>query len=212
RARRVRTNAATVREALAEAGVRLRGEDVSSVPLDDFPRDGQTVTVQRVTAGKRVRDVSVPYLTERRRDPELFQGTEVVIQPGREGIRRITYRVRTVDGVRQRPRRVSTELVRRPQPRIINVGAKELPDSVRGADHLDWAALAECESGGRPDAVDATGTYGGLYQFDVGTWRALGGSGRPQDAPAAEQTLRAKKLYVRRGASPWPVCGRKLQR
>ncbi|NEE57613.1 transglycosylase, partial [Streptomyces sp. SID8455] len=26
----------------------------------------------------------------------------------------------------------------------------------------------------------------------------------------AEQTYRAKKLYVQRGASPWPHCGRRL--
>ncbi len=63
-----------------------------------------------------------------------------------------------------------------------------MPDSVAGADGLDWAALAQCESGGRPDAVDPSGTYGGLYQFDPGTWQALGGTGRAQDAPAAEQT------------------------
>ncbi|MGW5803293.1 transglycosylase family protein, partial [Streptomyces bacillaris] len=62
----------------------------------------------------------------------------------------------------------------------------------------------------RPGAVDPSGTYGGLYQFDTRTWHSLGGSGRPQDAPAAEQTYRAKKLYVQRGASPWPHCGRRL--
>lgn len=79
-----------------------------------------------------------------------------------------------------------------------------------GADGLNWSGLASCESGGRPRAVDASGTYGGLYQFDTQTWRSLGGSGRPQDAPASEQTFRAKKLYLQRGASPWPHCGRRL--
>ncbi|MFE7051063.1 transglycosylase, partial [Streptomyces californicus] len=27
---------------------------------------------------------------------------------------------------------------------------------------------------------------------------------------ASEQTFQAKKLYVQRGASPWPHCGRTL--
>jgi hypothetical protein len=84
------------------------------------------------------------------------------------------------------------------------------PDSAQGADRLNWAGLAACESGGRPDAVDPSGTYGGLYQFDKHTWHVLGGTGRPQDASAAEQTRRAKKLYMRRGASPWPHCGAHL--
>ncbi|MEU7569077.1 ubiquitin-like domain-containing protein [Streptomyces fradiae] len=86
------------------------------------------------------------------------------------------------------------------------------PASVAGADHLNWAALAQCESGGRPDAVDPSGTYGGLYQFDARTWASVGGSGLPQHASAAEQTYRAKKLYAQRGASPWPHCGRRLYR
>uniref|UniRef100_UPI0015C50634 transglycosylase family protein n=1 Tax=Streptomyces griseiscabiei TaxID=2993540 RepID=UPI0015C50634 len=64
---------------------------------------------------------------------------------------------------------------------------------------------------GRANAVDPSGTYGGLYQFDTQTWQSLGGSGRPQDASAGEQTLRAKKLYVQRGASPWPHCGARLR-
>ncbi|MEU9114116.1 ubiquitin-like domain-containing protein [Streptomyces sp. NPDC048483] len=210
REHRIRTNAATVREALAEAGLTLRNEDTTSVPQDSFPRDGQTVSVLRITGSKKVREEPIPFRTVRRRDPGLASGTEAVVQQGRAGVRRVTYRLRTVNGVKQKPRRVDTHVVRAPHPQIVHIGTRPLPSSVAGADHLAWDALARCEAGGRPNAVDASGTYGGLYQFDVGTWRALGGSGRPQDAPAHEQTFRAKKLYVTRGASPWPVCGGKL--
>jgi len=101
-------------------------------------------------------------------------------------------------------------VVRAPVTQRIKVGTKTMPDSVAGADGLDWHGLAACESGGRTGAVDPSGNYGGLYQFDTGTWHALGGDGRPQEAPASEQTFRAKKLYVQRGASPWPLCGRRL--
>ncbi|GAA2060347.1 resuscitation-promoting factor [Streptomyces albiaxialis] len=212
REHRVRTNAPTVEQALREAGLELRNDDTTSVPLDSFPRDGQTVTVMRITGSEQVREQRIPYETERRDDPGLQEGTEVVARHGKPGLRQITYRVRTVNGVRQKPRRLGSEVVRAPQTEVIKVGTKKLPDTVEGAEGLDWGALAQCESGGDPRSVDASGTYGGLYQFDSQTWQSLGGSGRPQDAPAAEQTMRAKKLYVSRGASPWPVCGRKLQR
>ncbi|MFF4604520.1 ubiquitin-like domain-containing protein [Streptomyces sp. NPDC001339] len=206
----VRTNAATVREALAEAGLALRNQDTTSVPPESFPREGQTISVLRITGSRKVRDEAIPFRTVRRADAQLARGTESVVQQGRPGVRRVTYRLRTVNGVKQKPKRLHIEVVRPPLPQIVHIGTQELPTSVQGVDHLAWDALARCEAGGRPDAVDASGTYGGLYQFDVGTWQALGGQGRPQDAPAAEQTYRAKKLYVRRGASPWPVCGRKL--
>ncbi|MFE7516399.1 ubiquitin-like domain-containing protein, partial [Streptomyces sp. NPDC057540] len=210
RERTVRTNAATVREALAEAGITLAGQDTTSVPADSFPRDGQTVNVLRITGSRQVREEPIPYAVERVRDPALFAGTEVVERQGVPGVRRVTYSLRTVNGVSQRPRRTGEEIVREPVGRTVRVGTRPLPTSVTGADGLDWGALAACESGGRPNAVDPSGTYGGLYQFDPGTWHSLGGTGTAQDAPAAEQTFRAKKLYVQRGASPWPHCGRRL--
>ena len=210
RERTLRTNAATVREAVAEAGITLHGQDTTSVPPDSFPRDGQTISVMRITDTREVREETVPYAVERSEDPTLFAGTEVVERNGRNGARRVTYALRTVNGVRQKPRRTGEETLREPVSRIVRVGTKPMPDSVTGADGLNWNGLAACESGGRPNAVDASGTYGGLYQFDTQTWQSLGGSGRPQDAPASEQTYRAKKLYVQRGASPWPHCGRRL--
>ncbi|MFC8505787.1 ubiquitin-like domain-containing protein [Streptomyces sp. NPDC057411] len=212
RERTVRTNAATVREALDEVGITLSGQDTTSVPPGSFPRDGQTVTVLRITGTQEIREEPVPFAVERVRDPELFAGTELVERQGVPGVRRVTYSLRTVNGVRQRPRRTGEETVREPVTQKIRVGTRPLPTSVAGADGLNWGALAACESGGRPGAVDPSGTYGGLYQFDPGTWRSLGGSGVAQDAPAAEQTYRAKKLYVTRGATPWPHCGRRLYR
>lgn len=67
-------------------------------------------------------------------------------------------------------------------------------------------AIAACESGGDPGAVNAAGYYG-KYQFDLGTWQSVGGSGNPAAASEAEQDKRAAMLYERAGASPWPVCG-----
>ncbi|MFJ9147337.1 ubiquitin-like domain-containing protein [Streptomyces sp. NPDC102270] len=210
RARTIRTNAATVAEAVEQAGVTLSGMDTTSVAPGSFPREGQTVTVLRITATREVREEQIPFRVQRSEDATVFRGTEIVEQAGRPGIRRVTYSLRTVNGVKQRPRRLRTEVVREPRDQVVRVGTKPMPTSVQGADHLNWQGLAHCESGGRPNAVDPSGTYGGLYQFDTRTWQGLGGSGRPQDAPAAEQTLRAKKLYVRRGASPWPHCGGRL--
>ncbi|MET8983032.1 ubiquitin-like domain-containing protein [Streptomyces sp. NPDC004539] len=210
RARTIRTNAATVREAVEAAGITLTGQDTTSVAPGSFPRDGQTVTVLRITGTREVREEPVPFDVVRTEDPSLFKGTEVVERTGEVGLRRVTYALRTVNGVRQKPKRVRVEVVREASSQVVRVGSKPLPTSVAGADGLNWGGLAACESGGRPDAVDPSGTYGGLYQFDTRTWQSLGGSGRPQDASASEQTYRAKKLYVRRGAGPWPHCGARL--
>ena len=67
--------------------------------------------------------------------------------------------------------------------------------------------IAECESGGNPRAVSPGGQYRGKYQFSRETWRALGGSGDPADAPEWQQDRLALKLYRQRGSAPWPNCG-----
>ncbi|WP_277441204.1 resuscitation-promoting factor [Streptomyces sp. SPB162] len=206
----VRTNAATVREVVARSGVILRNQDTTSVDPESFPREGQTISVLRISGTEEVRHEPVRFRTEKHKDAKLFQGTEAVDTAGRAGVRRVTYAVRTVNGVRQRAMVVRSEIVRAPVTQIVRIGTRPLPTSVAGTDGLNWHALAHCEAGGRPHAVDPSGTYGGLYQFDTRTWHSLGGHGRPQDAPADEQTFRAKQLYLQRGSSPWPVCGQKL--
>lgn len=69
-------------------------------------------------------------------------------------------------------------------------------------------AIAYCESHHDPDAVSASGTYRGLFQFDTTAWHAAGGHGDPAEASVHEQYLRAAITYSRRGRAPWPVCGR----
>ena len=68
--------------------------------------------------------------------------------------------------------------------------------------------IAECESGGNPQAVSPGGRYRGKYQFTRATWRSLGGRGDPADAPEWLQDRLALKLYRLRGKAPWPVCSR----
>ena len=129
---------------------------------------------------------------------------ELTLVRGERGVQRVEA-VRTFHNAEPvRYRVVSRSWVREPRPRRVLVGRQ--PYSVPGADGLNWGALAGCESGGNPRAVNPAGYYG-LYQFDVGTWRSVGGSGMPHHASAGEQTFRAKLLYKSRGRSPWPHCG-----
>lgn len=70
----------------------------------------------------------------------------------------------------------------------------------------DWYQLRMCESTNRYDINTGNGYYG-AYQFDLPTWQSVGGSGRPDQASAAEQDYRALILYRNRGWNPW-VCAR----
>lgn len=65
-----------------------------------------------------------------------------------------------------------------------------------------WSALRQCESTNNY-AIDTGNGYYGAYQFDLSTWRSVGGSGSPSDASPAEQDYRALYLYRMRGWAPW---------
>jgi len=71
-----------------------------------------------------------------------------------------------------------------------------------------WAALRMCESSNRTNAVSRTGKYRGLYQFDLPTWKSVGGVGDPAQATRAEQHRRASILHSERGWQSWFTCGK----
>ena len=75
--------------------------------------------------------------------------------------------------------------------------------TIEGVSLATLNAIAACESGGDPTAVNAAGYYG-KYQFDMGTWASVGGSGNPAEASEAEQDYRAALLYSRPARAPGP--------
>ncbi len=72
----------------------------------------------------------------------------------------------------------------------------------------DWYRLRMCESSNRYTINTGNGYYG-AYQFDLATWRSVGGTGYPNQASPAEQDARALMLYRKRGWQPW-TCARIL--
>jgi soluble lytic murein transglycosylase-like protein len=108
----------------------------------------------------------------------------------------------------------STAKLRRETRKLDNSVASGVPGGSTAASPESYGvsqatldSIAACESGGNPAAVSPDGTYRGKYQFDYGTWAAMGGSGDPAAAPEAEQDMRAAMLYSSSGSSPWPICG-----
>lgn len=103
-------------------------------------------------------------------------------------------------------KRRAAERKRRAAERRQEARAESAAAAVPVPAHLQ--AIAQCESGGNPQAVSSNGMYYGKYQFSVATWQAVGGSGLPSAASEAEQDMRAAMLYAQAGPGQWPVCSR----
>lgn len=200
------TTAPTVTAAISQAGIVLHNQDAPSVAANSVPTDGETISINRITGSTETKEVSIPFDTTKVDDPNSYTGTSTVKTQGVDGEETVTYALLTINGVAQKPKQISETVTKQPVNEVLAVGTKALPTS---ASSLNWAALANCESGGNPAEDTGNGFYG-MYQFSEGTWQSLGGTGYPNQASAATQTALAEQLYERSGAGQWPVCGHLL--
>lgn len=84
------------------------------------------------------------------------------------------------------------------------------PPAPPGSVSANLDAIAQCESGGNPDAYNPRGYYG-AFQFALATWWGLGFTGDPRDYTYAEQKYAAVHLVARTGGySSWPHCAASL--
>lgn len=203
--------AATVKDALAEAGVQLGPQDRVNPAVETAVTPAVAVTVQRVRVEQATADVPVPFPTTQQPDDAMDKGQTRVVTPGKTGVARRTTSTTFVDGAVESTTVVAEQRLSEPVAQVVAVGTRAPATASPGrSGGLNWGALAQCESGGNPRAVSSGGTYRGLYQFSRSTWASVGGSGDPIDASPEEQTNRAQILYDRSGAGQWPVCGKYL--
>jgi uncharacterized protein YabE (DUF348 family) len=206
----VTTTAATAGDLLAEQGIALSQTDKTSLYLNQGLLNRMRLQVYRVQINETAETTAVPAERVETPDPNALEGDRTVTTPGVAGQQVTRYRVTVVDGVEASREVLATAVTVPPVTEQVTVGTKPRPEVAPTADGLNWAALAKCESGGNPRAVNNSGPgYYGLYQFAVSTWRSVGGSGNPVDASPDEQTARAQMLYNKGGAGQWG-CGRHL--
>ena len=110
---------------------------------------------------------------------------------------------------KQRATRSATRSRIAPAPRPATPRPVTAAAVANGSDDLIWQRLRNCEAGGRYKANSGNGYYG-AYQFSAGTWRSLGFSGLPHQAPPEVQDQAARKLQARSGWGQWPACSRRI--
>jgi len=204
------TTAPDVATLLGQLRVRMGKLDHISIPLASYPVAGMVVAIDRISRRTITTDVPIAFHTSYVKTSALYVGDSRVSRAGTPGLRENTFQL-TWKNHKLAGRKMVHSVVRaKPTTQIVEVGTKPKPRYAPAADGLNWHALAECESGGNPREVSSNGEYRGLYQFTMGTWHDVGGSGDPIDASSDEQTYRAQILYRRVGDSAWPTCGHYL--
>ena len=202
------TTAATARDLLAQQHITLGPDDKTSLYAGQALLNDMRLQVFRIQYKTVTVTSTLPHKVVQTSDPNAVTGDRKVTTPGADGEQVAVYKVTLVDGREATRQLLSQKVTKQPVTEAVTVGTKPVPTPSPSADGLNWTALARCESGGNPRAVNPAGYYG-LYQFSLSTWASVGGSGNPINASPAEQTARAQTLYARSGAGQWG-CGRHL--
>jgi len=140
---RVRSTAATVGQALAEAGIPLVGLDSirpgESAPL---PADGQ-IRVVRVVESVALTQKTIPFNTRTELSADLEIDQQALLQGGEPGLAITRLRTRSEDGQQVSQQSESESVVRPPQDRIIGFGTKIVirTTTVDGVTIEYWRAL-----------------------------------------------------------------------
>jgi uncharacterized protein YabE (DUF348 family) len=208
--RRTTVTALRVGGALQALGVRADGNDKVKPALGSSVRDGDKITFTRVSVDRRPVTEPVAFGTEKKADSSMYTDETKTVRSGREGSRRVVYRVTSENGKVTKRKAVRSTVVRRPVDAVVRVGTKERPAPTPSfsSGNSIWDRIAACESGGNWATNTGNGYYGGL-QFNLGTWRAYGGTGRPDQQSREAQIAVAERVAAAAGGyGAWPVCGR----
>ena len=200
----VKTSSATVADLLAE-------QHIAVGPLDRvLPAPTTTLTSKVIVRVNAVRKATktvteaIAYGTVKRPDSKLYKGETRTLKRGQKGSAERTYEITTVNGKVTSKVLLEETVIKKPVSQIVRSGTKKGP-GINLARAAMWDRIAKCESGKRWHINTGNGYYGGL-QFNLATWRSVGGTqfaSRPDKASRAEQITVANRLYAKRGLQPW---------
>lgn len=118
------TTQATVGDVLKESGIKVGPQDVVTPALTDRPYFGMNVTVTRIE--ETIEELSVPmsFNTVRTFSSSLRPGIEITKKPGKSGEKLVRCRFRYADGKIAGCEVLDSQVVRKPESRVLVVGSR----------------------------------------------------------------------------------------
>jgi len=211
----LRTQAATVADALKQADISLGAKDTVSAPLTSPVVPGMNVSITRVTEANVTLTTTIPKTVQNISDPNVMKGQTTVTTPGSDGQQTIMYLIHYTNGVETGRQQLQVVSQTAPVAEVIQVGTKvlfagsieywrpmvETAAAQYGLDPNLMLAIMSCESHGNATDVNSIGASG-LFQFLPSTWASNGGDpNNILDGPT--QIQMAAKVMSIQGTTPW---------
>jgi hypothetical protein len=183
----VRAQPGTVAAFLDQAGIRVGPKDQLEVAAEGPIVPGAVVGIQRVAEVTVVETIPVAAPVQTILEPDQYTGWSRVTVAGTPGESKVTFLVRSVNGVETARTIVANEPLVAPVAQVVHVGTKyrpappppgEIAAIIRdaaakyGVDPETLLRVAYCESRYDPLAYNGILGASGLFQIIPGTWRA----------------------------------------
>lgn len=198
------TQATTVADMLKEKNITIAASDTLSVDKTVSMTSGMTIELWRNGKQTVNEDQDITFPVEQVQDADQPVGYKKITTPGVNGKKTVTYEIEMKNGHEVSRKEIQSVVTSQPQKQVEDVGSKP---SFSGDFANALAKLRSCEGG--YNSFNPAGYYG-AYQFDRQTWGTVADASSYGHATPGEQDQAARNLYVRRGWSPWPNCGRGL--
>lgn len=198
----VYTQAKTVSEFLKEKNISLHSKDTITARSSQQITTNMKIEIWRNGEQVITRKEKVNFTIKQIQDADKEVGYRKIVTAGVPGKKLVTYKATFHNGKIIKKKALRTVIVKKSVQQVEIVGTKP---SFGGDFAAALAKLRACEGG--YDSWNPAGPYYGAYQFDRGTWGSVADPSRYGNATPAEQDAAARKLYERRGWSPWPHCG-----
>jgi len=128
----VMTTKNTVGDVLCEAGIEIGTEDRVEPSLDGATYPYMEIKVTRITYDYVTENQRIYYHLIKKKNDSLEKGITRVIQPGREGVKEVIYRVTYEDGVEVSREVISENIIKEHQDKIVEYGTIDTFTTSRG--------------------------------------------------------------------------------
>lgn len=170
--RSVMASGGTVGDLLDGLNISLGDDDILSHDPGAPLEDGMTIKIGRVTFREISEEKTVPHGTVYQDSSTLYKGTEETVTNGSDGLERLTYRVKYIDGAEAERELVGRETVTEAVDTVIARGTKvketpkPAPPPDPGPTSTPSGSGGLTSSGGESQTPDQSGSGGGSQNPD----------------------------------------------
>lgn len=113
-----------VKEALEYTHISLGEHDTTSVSLSKAINAGMKIQVNRVSYKTKVKKYKIKYKTKKKKTSKLYIGQKKVKRKGKNGIKKVTYTKKIVNGKVVKTVISKTKIIKKPRKKIVLIGTK----------------------------------------------------------------------------------------